>query len=179
MPRFLIVLFLVVSFETCSAQAEETAIDSEQLQLEWCYSYSNLFGFEIDTIRHEKLFEVAGEWLGTRYCYAGDSKKGVDCSGFANVLYQHVFHVELEGSSKDIYKNIRPVKKNQLQEGDLVFFRIRRKRVSHVGVYLGGNKFIHASVHEGVIISDLDEPYYKKYFYKGGTIETGCPDKIN
>jgi lipoprotein Spr len=66
---------------------------------------------------------------------------------------------------------VKPLKKSQLREGDLVFFKIRKRRVSHVGVYLSHNRFIHASVHDGVVISDLDEPYYKKYFFKGGKVK--------
>jgi lipoprotein Spr len=66
---------------------------------------------------------------------------------------------------------VKPIKKSALKEGDLVFFKIKQKRISHVGVYVGNNKFAHASVQNGVIISDLDEPYYKMYFYKGGRVE--------
>jgi len=55
-----------------------------------------------------------------------------------------------------------------LGEGDLVFFKIKKKRISHIGIYLGNNKFAHASVKNGVIISDMDEPYYQKRFYSGG-----------
>ena len=51
-------------------------------------------------------------------------------------------------------------------EGDILFFKIKKGQISHVGVYLGNNTFAHASVHSGVIISDLDEDYYKKYFFK-------------
>ena len=52
----------------------------------------------------------------------------------------------------------------------ILFFKIRKGQISHVGIYLGNNKFAHASVKTGVIISSLDEPYYKKYFYKGGEV---------
>ncbi len=145
--------------------------DSEQHQLELCYHYSNLFGYEVDTIANPELYKAVSDWLGTSYCYAGDSKNGVDCSGFVSALYKSAFSIDLEGSSRDIFKNIKPLKKSQLREGDMVFFRIRKKRVSHIGVYLGHNKFAHASVHDGVIISDIEDPYYKKYFYKGGRLK--------
>jgi len=115
-----------------------------------------------------ELYKSISDWLGVKYCYSGESKKGIDCSGFATTIYQAAYNRSLEGSAADIYKTVKPVKKSQLKEGDLVFFKIKRKRVSHVGVYLSHNRFIHASVHDGVVISDLDEPYYKKYFFKGG-----------
>ncbi len=159
---------------TASAQTEPcttNAADDEQQQLELCYTYSNLFGYDIEKIENPELFKAVNGWLGTSYCYAGGTKNGVDCSGFVSALYKNVFHIDLEGSSKDMYKDAKSLKRSELQEGDLVFFRIRKKRVSHVGIYLGQNKFAHASVHEGVIISDLDEVYYKKYFYKGGRVK--------
>lgn len=110
--------------------------------------------------------------MGTPYNYSGDTKDGIDCSGFVAMLYKKVYNVELGACSKDIYAHdVRPVVKKKLEPADLVFFRIRKKRVSHVGVYLGNNKFVHATVKQGVIISDLTEPYYRKYFYKGGRVK--------
>ena len=173
MLRKLFILLLITALGRVYAQTNDDDLfqrDDEQDQLECCYRYSNLFGYNIDTIANPPLFKMVSNWLGTRYCYAGDSKNGVDCSGFVSALYKNVYDVDLEGSSRDIYKNVKPLKKSQLREGDMVFFRIRKKKVSHVGVYIGQNKFAHASVHEGVIISDLDEPYYKKYFYRGGRV---------
>ena len=175
MRKIFFILIICIAALRVAAQPEpcdQNGTDPEQQQLELCYRFSNIFGYTIDTISNLKLFELISEWLGTDYCYGGDTKNGVDCSGFVNVLYKKVYNTELEGSSKDIYKNVKPLKKSQLHEGDMVFFKIRKKRVSHVGVYIGNNKFVHASVHEGVTISDLDEPYYKKYFYKGGRVKS-------
>jgi len=87
------------------------------------------------------------------------------------MLYKTSFDITLAQSAADIYKEVKPVKKSALKEGDLVFFKINKKKISHVGVYIGNNKFVHASVQSGVVISDLDEPYYKKYFYKAGRVK--------
>ncbi len=106
--------------------------------------------------------------MGTHYKYSGKSPKGIDCSGFAKIIYREAFHDTLSGGSADIAKKVRLLPKDNLQTGDLVFFKIKRKRVSHVGVYLGNNKFVHAAIKGGVQINDLNEPYYKRYFYKGG-----------
>ncbi len=81
-----------------------------------------------------------------------------------------VYCINLSGGSTDIWTQVKPIEKSDLQEGDILFFKIKKGKISHVGIYLGNNKFAHASVAEGVIISDLDEAYYKKYFYKGGRI---------
>jgi len=84
------------------------------------------------------------------------------------VLYREVYCITLSGGSKDMWKAVEPVKKDSLREGDLVFFKIKKGQVSHVGVYLGHGQMAHASVKSGVIISSLDEPYYKKYYFSGG-----------
>jgi lipoprotein Spr len=116
------------------------------------------------------LYYQVYDWLGTRYKYSGSSKKGIDCSGFVNEVYKNAYCIELNRSSGSMFTQVKPVEKDELQEGDILFFKIRKNQISHVGVYLGNNKFAHASVHSGVIVSDLDEAYYKKYFYKGGRV---------
>ena len=63
-----------------------------------------------------------------------------------------------------------PVNREDLKEGDLVFFKINSRSITHVGVYLGNNRFAHASTTRGVALNSLDEPYYKRYFYKGGRL---------
>jgi lipoprotein Spr len=87
------------------------------------------------------------------------------------VLYEKIYGKKLSGGSRDIITKCMIVERDSLKEGDLIFFTIARGAVSHVGVYLGKNKFVHASTQGGVMISDLNEPYYNKYFYKVGRIE--------
>jgi lipoprotein Spr len=110
------------------------------------------------------------DWAGTKYKYSGQSKKGIDCSGFVSQMYSDAYCVELKGGSRDIWTNVVPVYKECLQEGDMVFFKIKKDQISHVGIFLGNNKFAHASVRSGVIVSDLNEEYYKKRFFKGGRL---------
>jgi len=124
----------------------------------------------IDSVLTPELYYISFEWIGTKYKYAGESKKGVDCSGFVAEIYKNVYGIQLAGGSKDIYTQVKPLEKDELKEGDLVFFKIKRDKISHVGIYLSNNKFVHASVHSGVVVSDLDEPYYKEYFFEGGRI---------
>lgn len=130
---------------------------------------SQIFGIPADSIREPALYLAIEPWLGVPYRYAGKSKKGIDCSGFSSVIYNQVYCTPLSGGSHDIFKMVEPVDQNNLREGDLVFFKINpRYTVSHVGVYLGSGRFAHASVKNGVIVSQLSEPYYKKYFKSGG-----------
>ena len=118
------------------------------------------------------LYYQVYDWVGTKYKYAGRTKKGIDCSGFVSTMYKNTYCINLLGGSKDLWPTVKPIEKNELAEGDILFFKIKKGQISHVGVYLGNNKFAHASVHSGVIISDLNEDYYKKYFFKGGRVQS-------
>jgi len=119
-------------------------------------------------VRNAQLYSFVNSWEGTPYRYGGMSKSGADCSGFSNVLYKEVYRKQLPRTTKDIYSSCRKVGKGELREGDLVFFDIQGKKKSHMGVYLQNNRFVHASSSKGVVISDLNNPYYKKYFSGGG-----------
>lgn len=163
-------VFSFASLYAAQLSAQDLAQDAEQNNLRLCYQFSKLLGCEVDTLTNPGLYQTVDEWLGTPYKYSGDCREGIDCSGFVSMLYLKVYGVELAHSSSEIFKDSKPLKKNALKEGDLVFFKIKKHRISHVGIYMGNNKFAHASVQNGVIISDLDEPYYKKYFFKGGKV---------
>ena len=95
--------------------------------------------------------------------------RGVDCSGLTYNIYKKVYHKHLKRNSDDQRKeNCRKVSKGKLQEGDLVFFHNgkNKRTATHVGIYLKDNRFIHASTSRGVIISSLNEDYYRKHWYR-------------
>ena len=171
MRRISILFLISVSCAGKTACAQEVPSDAEQARLQLCYHFSRLLECNIDSLSNTLFYQTIYDWLGTPYKYSGDCKEGVDCSGFACMLYKEVYGIQLAQSSADIYSQVKPLKKSALKEGDLVFFKIKQRRISHVGVYIGNNKFVHASVQSGVIISDLEEPYYKKYFFKGGRVK--------
>ncbi|HAU55669.1 MAG TPA: glycoside hydrolase, partial [Sphingobacterium sp.] len=89
---------------------------------------------------------------------------------FSYELYDKVFNTSLGYNSRNQYSQVKTVEKNELKAGDLVFFKIRSKSITHVGVYIGDNKFAHASSSKGVMISNLDEPYWRRYYYNGGRL---------
>lgn len=133
--------------------------------------YAKMLGVGAGHISNKKLYAFIDEWYGAPYKYAGKTKKGIDCSGFICVLFREIYGRELSGSSASLYKQCQSVSKNKLQEGDLVFFKIDSKDVSHVGIYLQNNKFVHATTKAGVMIDDLNADYYKKHFFESGRLD--------
>ncbi|MBA3899069.1 MAG: C40 family peptidase [Bacteroidetes bacterium] len=127
--------------------------------------YSELLSVSEKEIKNIKLYEFIEDWKDTPYKYGGKSKTGVDCSNFATLMYDEVFKLGISGSCSNLYQLCKPIDKSELKEGDLLFFKIDKDRISHVGVYLHNNKFVHATTKKGVMINDLDETYYKKYFF--------------
>lgn len=132
--------------------------------------YANILGVQPSELSNQKLYSLIDEWWNVPYKYAGNSKKGIDCSGFSCMVLKSVYNTEIIRGSSEMYRITDRVKKEELKEGDLVFFRIRHGHISHVGVYLKNNMFVHASVKYGVTISSLDDPYYKKVFASGGRL---------
>jgi hypothetical protein len=132
--------------------------------------YSGILGYSLNGTENPVLLREVAGWLGTPYRYGGTTKAGADCSGFAKVVYLEVYDINLERVTVNMAQNSRRIGKRNLREGDLVFFRINGRRISHVGIYLSNNKFIHASTSRGVIVSDLDEDYYSRNFAFGGRV---------
>ena len=135
------------------------------------YTYFVKHGIAFDSLSNSKLYNEVYDWLGVRYCYAGHSKYGIDCSGFVTQIYQFIYSIKLSGGAGDIYKMVKPIEKKDLKEGDLIFWKIRHPYISHVGLYLSNNKFVHATTGYGVRIDDLNEPYYFRYYFCAGRID--------
>lgn len=108
------------------------------------------------------LVTKAKEYLGVNYHYGHSEKDGFDCSGFVKYVYGQ-FNYTLPHSSSAQYNASKQVKAKRAYPGDLVFFRINGKKISHVGIYLGDNMFIHApSRGKQVCIESVEAAYYKK-----------------
>ncbi len=102
-------------------------------------------------------------WVGTKYCWGGNTKNGIDCSGFSKALYDSVYHIELPRTAKDQYYFVKNTKKDSLMSGRLLFFKTNKGHGWHVGVYLRNGYFIHsANKKSGVIITLLNKKYYLK-----------------
>ena len=116
----------------------------------------------------EQEFESeAKEFLGIPYRKGGTSTRGLDCSGFARMIYERLFGIDLPHNSIDQFQSsdLQKIATCDLQPGDLIFFGSnKKKRINHVGVYLSDGQFIHASSSQGVMVSSLDDRYWKKRF---------------
>lgn len=141
--------------------------------------FSQIMGVAISATSNLKLYQFVYDWIGTPYRLGGTNKNGVDCSGFAYQLYDKVFHTVIGNNSRNIFSMVNIVDKEDLQEGDLIFFKIKSSSISHIGVYIGDNKFAHASSSRGVMISNLDESYWKKYYYKGGRLLASLREQLD
>ena len=141
------------------------------------YDYQELakasvrLGIDIEMKDNHALYVESASWLGVPYRGGGTTRRGVDCSGLTSAIYSKVYRKGLERNSDDQRKkDCKKVKKGKLREGDLVFFHNgrKKKKATHVGIYLKDQKFIHASTSRGVIVSTLNEEYWKRHWLSGG-----------
>ena len=123
---------------------------------------------ETGNVLRPEIYWMLQKWAKYPYRYAGRNEKGIDCSGLVCEIQRTVYGRPYQGGSSDIFHQLKHISRVDLLEGDMVFFKIRRNRISHIGLYLGSNKFLHATTKAGVIISDLDEPYYRKRYFGAG-----------
>jgi len=137
--------------------------------------YAPFLNVQPEEIQNLRLYHFIDNWLYTPYKWGGTNKEGIDCSAFMQLLLKEVYNISIPRTSitqffdqwVDLFDS-----KRYLSEGDLVFFRtMEDKVVSHVGLYLGNRKFVNASSSKGVIIANLDDPYWKTKFVAAGRVK--------
>lgn len=116
---------------------------------------------EASSISSETFTKTAKGYLGVKYVYGGTTTKGFDCSGYVQYTYKQL-GVSLPRTSGAMYGTGTAVNKSNLQVGDLVFFGASpgSKRVTHVGMYIGDNQFIHSQTGKGVSITSINDKWY-------------------
>ena len=133
------------------------------------FKYAMMMSVDVESLKNISLLGFIDNWFGTRYKLGGTSKRGIDCSALTGALLLAVYGFNLPRTARQQYDATDHIDKDELHEGDLVFFNTHGG-VSHVGVYLENDYFLHASTH-GVTISSLDDHYYAKRFICGGRVE--------
>jgi cell wall-associated NlpC family hydrolase len=112
----------------------------------------------------KRIREEYKRWQGTRHRLGGTGSRGIDCSGFVQAVYKDVFNIDLPRTTKAQVKQGRLISFKELRAGDLVFFQ-PPTYPRHVGIYLGGSEFVHASKNKGVTLSKIDKTYWGKYYW--------------
>jgi cell wall-associated NlpC family hydrolase len=134
--------------------------------------YSKVMQVSPNSINNVILYQFIDEWYGTRYQMGGTGRRGIDCSALVQKLYNYVYGMDVVRTSLMQFRTSEYIASmDKLKEGDLVFFRIHGGPVSHVGIYLANNYFVHASSSKGVMISNLTENYWQKVYVGGGRLK--------
>ncbi|MFH0922185.1 MAG: NlpC/P60 family protein [Fibrobacterota bacterium] len=120
--------------------------------------------FNYLVIPRGRIMDVVNRYSGVPYQWGGENREGMDCSGFIRTVYRECERIELPHNSREMTRFGVPVPVENLESGDLVFFKINNFRVNHVGIYLGDGKFAHASWYSGVTVTDMNDAYYQGKF---------------
>ncbi|MGB7061971.1 MAG: NlpC/P60 family protein [Candidatus Zixiibacteriota bacterium] len=111
-----------------------------------------------------KMGRIIESFLGVPYQYGGNAKSGIDCSGLVAQVYKQYAGFNLPCATKKLYQLVKHVDQDDLVYGDLVFFSDGWFSVSHVGIFIGDGQFVHSAKSSGVIVSSLDENYYRRRY---------------
>lgn len=132
--------------------------------------YANLLGVAPTSLTNLELLAQMEKWFGTQYCFGGSTDSCIDCSSFTQVILRDVYNVKIPRNSQQQFDASTKIETENLKEGDLVFFNTVSASliITHVGVYVCNNKFVHASTSKGVTINDLSEKYFAKAFRGAG-----------
>lgn len=164
--RFLLLIAIALLFVGCSS--------TRRLERKLHKEVYMLVGVEEGPKDNFTLYQEVASWLNTPHREGGLTRSGIDCSGLAYMIYKNVYGKTLERNSGSILrKNCHRIRLSQLREGDLVFFNTgskNRSYVNHVGIYLKENKFAHTSTSRGVMVSSLEEDYFRKTWVCGGRV---------
>ena len=172
---------LVINEDTAKLEVNEEVYDT--LAMAYLYSmydaesekmvnkYAEMVETEPEEIKNLPLYRFIDHWYGVKYKYGGTTRKGIDCSAFSQRLYGNVYCLNIKRTSKQQFKKCERLEDlSEAGEGDLVFFRINRVRISHVGVYLANGYFVHATRSKGIMISSLSDKYWQRRYAGCGRV---------
>jgi cell wall-associated NlpC family hydrolase len=133
--------------------------------------YAIMMDMPVEQLNNLPLLQQIDHWWGTRYCMGGSNENCIDCSAFTQTMLHNVYGVDVPRTAKEQYDFSAHINDTDIQEGDLVFFKSGHS-VTHVGLYIGNYKFVHATTSGGVTISGLNDNYWgKKYAGAGRVIQ--------
>jgi len=131
--------------------------------------YAIMTDMHVEQLNNLTLLKQMDHWMGTHYCLGGDDEDCIDCSAFTQTLLHNVYGVDVPRTAKEQFIFESHIADSDLHEGDLVFFKTGRS-ITHVGLYVGNYKFIHAATSTGVTITDLSDAYWGKRYAGAGRV---------
>ncbi len=134
------------------------------------FKYAILLDASVERLQNISLLQDIEHWWGTRYCLGGSTETCIDCSAFTQIVMRDVYKTEIPRTARAQYDNSARIEMPDLQEGDLLFFQTGGRDISHVGVYITNNKFVHAATSSGVMISDLNDSYWNSRYRGAGRV---------
>ncbi|MDB5229109.1 MAG: glycoside hydrolase [Bacteroidota bacterium] len=177
MKKLILSLLLVTAFLTNNSYANggfcsilEKVCQQKNINLD---EFSNFFqdvGVNLTKATDLSIYTNIYKWFSTPYRYGGSGTKGIDCSNYVFKLMTEASCSDSYATSQQLANLTEYVDKEELKEGDLVFFNVHGGRISHVGVYLQDGKFTHSCSSKGVTVSSLDDPYWSQRYCRAGRI---------
>jgi len=176
---FPVLLFAIISLTVVSCSKKQLPVSSARYSTSPVAATAELQAFlnggaerNINTGRKKpkQIIKTAEKYIGTPHCMGGTTKKCLDCSGLTYVSFaKHKIEIPRNSQEQARYGRII-FDRNDLKKGDLVFFTKSYNTsdyITHVGIYLGNNNFIHASTSKGVISTSIDDPWWSQRFVFG------------
>lgn len=159
--QVLLSLCLVLFLSACSSKPVNKKVNTYQSNRE----VSNYQPMQRGDLLYLVLLNEYQYWAGSPYQFGGNSKGGVDCSSLVQQVYRNTFNITLPRTTELQARQGYSIHKKDLKVGDLIFFKTGWNN-RHVGIYMGQGEFFHASTSKGVIMSKLESPYWKKYYWQ-------------
>jgi lipoprotein Spr len=140
------------------------------------FKYAILLDATVEKLTNTNFLKLIDYWWGTRYCLGGSTQNCIDCSAFTRIVMKDVFEADLPRTAQEQYDVTDRIEMEDLKEGDLVFFHTSgRRQITHVGVYMLNNKFVHAAASGGVMVSDLNDNYWRNAYRASGRVRKNNP----
>jgi len=175
MKKAILSLLLVMVFITNKSYASggfcsalEKICEQKSINTDAFVDFFQKVGVNINKATDLSMYTTVFKWFYTPYRYGGKGEKGIDCSNYVFKLINDCS--DSYATSKQLADMTEYVDREELKEGDLIFFNVKGYGISHVGVYLQDGKFTHSCSSKGVTISSLDEPYWKARYCRAGRI---------
>jgi len=168
MNNFYTTFILVTAVALSGCSSTPAPIMEGSIGVEAVASVSSEFIPESASGKGSEIFNIAQGFLGTPYRFGGGDPSGFDCSGLVQFTHMNA-GINVPRTAAAQYKAAHPVTRSELRPGDVIFFRMHWRKISHVGIYAGQGRFIHApSSGKQVEFSSLNEPYWQNRMVKTG-----------